>query len=299
MRVRPEKLKRTIYIALITILAIWSILAANGDVRDKIVSKIKRTYGHAVNGKSDYRRKNIRTDFRADVSGREETERPARAISILTFGQSNSANWIMEAPVKNENRNLINYYDGKYYVLNDPLLGATGENRSIWSYLAEKLYEKYDTPIVVLSYGVGGSALWQWLPENDETHYLENMLSDALTYPDEIKYVVFHQGETDALLKTSFKEYSYNLSKTFEYVQTRLPGVQTFLLFGASKCSQTPDGYAPVVNAQKFVGEKRNDTIFVYNTDLLGDEYRWKDGCHFSGKGAEAIADITVDYIKP
>ena len=74
-----------------------------------------------------------------DVSNKSEVSCPVEddAYIIIGFGQSNSANY---AGHRFEiNKDIVNFYNGKCYVANDPLLGATGRSGSVWIPLSEQL----------------------------------------------------------------------------------------------------------------------------------------------------------------
>src|SRR2546425_3481295 len=59
---------------------------------------------------------------------------PARRIMVaLVFGQSNSSNSGQTRRTARER--VYNYYQGKLYLAQDPLLGADGDGGSVWTRL--------------------------------------------------------------------------------------------------------------------------------------------------------------------
>ena len=67
----------------------------------------------------------------------------------LAFGQSHVANF-GETP-KTATQDVYNYYDGKFYRAQDPLLGTDGASESVWTKLGDKLIERnlYDAVVFI------------------------------------------------------------------------------------------------------------------------------------------------------
>ena len=63
------------------------------------------------------------------------------AFVIIGFGQSNSANHAGHK-FKAKNKKILNFFEGNCYEAQDPLLGATGQQGSLWIPLAEKIKTK-------------------------------------------------------------------------------------------------------------------------------------------------------------
>ena len=66
-------------------------------------------------------------EFRTQVSA--DLVKTNRVMVALTFGQANSAN-LGESP-KTAQGEVFNFYDGKIYRAEDPLIGTTGDGGSV------------------------------------------------------------------------------------------------------------------------------------------------------------------------
>ncbi len=87
--------------------------------------------------------------------------RGGRVMVALAFGQSNSGNhgetrYRPEQPV-------YNFFRGRCYRAEDPLLGATGDRGSVWTRLGDLLIRQglYDR-VVIIPIGVGTTTIDQW-----------------------------------------------------------------------------------------------------------------------------------------
>jgi hypothetical protein len=89
-----------------------------------------------------------------------------RVMVALVFGQSGAAN-AGETP-RIATRDVYNFYKGKLYRAQDPLLGATGNGGSVWTRLGDKLIERqfYDA-VVFVPIAVAGSTISRWRPGGD------------------------------------------------------------------------------------------------------------------------------------
>ena len=75
--------------------------------------------------------------------GKHEMPRPVvtpRTMVAFVFGQSNSANHGDEK-FRTASPAAANFWNGKYFAAEDPLLGATGRGGSPWTLMANKLIE--------------------------------------------------------------------------------------------------------------------------------------------------------------
>ena len=63
----------------------------------------------------------------------------------------------------------------------------------------------------------------------------------------------------------------------------------------ASRCWER-SGDPGIQNAQRALVQLKQGILAGPNTDILGLEYRY-DGCHFSGRGLDAVADLWLDAL--
>lgn len=84
----------------------------------------------------------------------------------LLFGQSNAANEGESRKVANEL--VLNEFNGRFFRVEDPLLGSTGQGGSIWTRLGDEIIERklYDE-VVFIPMAVSASAIARWRPGGD------------------------------------------------------------------------------------------------------------------------------------
>lgn len=112
------------------------------------------------------------------INGKAEVACPIQNKStavILVMGQSLAANSSSEKFITKYPQSVINYFSGRCYVANSPLLGATGENGEFITPLADLLIasKKYKT-VVIISSAMGGSAIHLWQEKGDLNTMVSN-----------------------------------------------------------------------------------------------------------------------------
>lgn len=90
------------------------------------------------------------------------TENPRNA-TLLTSGQSNSANFGETRYTATKNVLNLNIHDEKCYASVDPLFGADGDGGSVWGRPGDLLVASgaFDRALLI-PFGVGGTALLEW-----------------------------------------------------------------------------------------------------------------------------------------
>lgn len=218
-----------------------------------------------------------------NVSERSEVDCPKKdnAYVIIGFGQSNSAN--SAGHRFKTNKNILNFFNGKCYIANDPMLGATGTRGSIWIPLSEELKIE-DRVIVLATFGIGGSKVSDWL---DKTRlypfYTENIASLKRLYENP-QAVVWIQGESD--VSTPNEVFNIQLKQWFKILRSDFKQSNIFVT-GTSYCSNRS-------NENVLLSQRKNakeiGAIYVGSTDdLFEQDYRYDD-CHFSEKGIRELA---------
>ena len=224
----------------------------------------------------------------SDLSNKTQINcpQPKDAYVIVGFGQSNSAN---SAGHRFESKkDIVNFYNGKCYVASDPLLGATGRSGSVWIPFSERLNLK-DKTIVLSTFGVGGTKVSDWL--NDDylmPFYKENIDSLSKVY-DKPNAVVWIQGESD--VSTPNELYSEQLKDWFEILKTDFSHSNIYVT-GTSYCGNKSNESVLVEQRKQ---AENIDAVYVGSTDkLIQQSYRYDD-CHFSEKGAKALASLIAE----
>jgi hypothetical protein len=209
---------------------------------------------------------------------------------ILAIGQSNSANSSLSKISPKFGQTIYNYFAGKCYIALSPLLGATGEGGGFITPLADHLIESraYKSVVIVAS-GIGATPISRWQRHGDLNEMLLETISQLIKNYNPT-HIVWHQGESDFINKTSAKVYFSSfesLKKSLNDIEVRAP----FLIAIATQCNQ-PDWTLsnPTSDGQKSL--LKMDNVFLgANTDvLLSESDRATDRCHFSESGLNKTA---------
>jgi hypothetical protein len=126
---------------------------------------------------------------------------------IVTFGQSNAANF-GETPFEPRGNVFnFNYADGKCYFAKDPLLGADGKKGSVWTRVGDKLVSRhvYDT-VLLAPIGVNWSSVSEWAPSGRLHGRIHKVLKGLQKKGLTITHLLWHQGERDAARGMSKEE---------------------------------------------------------------------------------------------
>jgi hypothetical protein len=219
---------------------------------------------------------------------------PKRVMVAIAFGQSNSAN--LGDVLHTGAPGVYNFYDGKLYKAQDPLIGADGKGGSVWTLLGNKLVaaKRYDA-VVLVSLGVGTTEVERWLPDGDLLPNVQKAIRQLKSCGLTPTHLFWHQGETDGRLRTSTKLY---ISEFLEMLSAiRKMGVTApIYVCRASRCAKQPP-ITSVRQAQLELVHEAQGIRAGPDTDALGLEYR-HDGCHLSDKGQEKFADLWMEKLK-
>ena len=149
------------------------------------------------------------TDFYEDTTGRHRVDCPSEnALVFLSIGQAGSANYISSFGERDERRSAYQFFNGECYLIEDPMLGATGVQGSLWSTLAQDISASTGRDVVFITSGAGGSSLTDWI--RDDSVYFERTkqqidLAKELGY--RVKLAFWYNGAREAELGTTENEY--------------------------------------------------------------------------------------------
>ena len=221
----------------------------------------------------------------ADPAGRKEVACPAQTADtmvMVTLGQSNAANYLGHRH-RAANERVINFWKGRCYVAQDPLLGATGDARSQWVVLANKLIALHDFIVIVaMGNGIRTTSVTDW-NGSLSGRYLSTLIDLKSSYT--ATHFLWHQGEADSRLTAD--EYASELAKVIAQSRNVFPKSR-FYVSQASICrggisQAVREGQRRVIGKGVFPGPDTD------RLDGLEDRY---DGCHFSMIGQERIAEM-------
>ena len=212
---------------------------------------------------------------------------------LVTFGQSNSANYAEYMVKSEETIGVINWFDGSCYKAQSPLLGASGTKGEWISLLARELIQRgtYDN-VIVVSLGIGGSPVAAW----EEGSLLNDRLKRVLlklkgSY--KITDMLWQQGETDARWGIGSKSYFDSFVSLESSIRSISIDAPIFNSIGSAHCDN--DNYPNrVTNAQLALVRERKGIVLGVNTDeLITTDMRY-DNCHFGESGQRTAASAAA-----
>lgn len=312
-RVKFSAVKRSIYLltsVFFLLICIFLVLLGmrSGSRHDRdfqLVSKIRGRFSSAAKPKIDLIAKKrsvplaLRTDeVMTDVSGKHVLPKPVvdkKTVVAFVFGQSNAAN---NNPVRNlilDNR-VSNYWNGKFYLASDPLLGSTGGGGSVWPLVAYKLMSTgFAEKVILLSSGIGGTSVVDWSNGGELHQTLIKRLDEAVLEGLSVNYFLWHQGEADhpSAGGVDLVAYEASMRQIIALTKTYFPASKFFVSI-ATRCGDLGPS-KELENTQRRL-TKLNGVFLGPNTDNIGDEGRF-DGCHLSGVGIDKHSDWWVDAV--
>ncbi|WP_262695261.1 sialate O-acetylesterase [Kordiimonas aquimaris] len=263
-----------------------------------IVQSAKRKLEIATVGRLEFLSIAARNDILKFDSKRKEVACPASTDGtgvIVSLGQSNAANSASYLYSPDEVPNVINWYDGRCYRAQSPLLGATGSKGEWISRTAQFLVENgtYDN-VIVLSLGVGSSPIAAWTSGSKlNDRLLQNLKNIGNLY--NVTDLIWHQGETDLLWGVGQSQY-YNSFLNLKH-SIRSAGIDAPIFMSiASYCN---GGVYPnsITMAQMELVEKIDGIELGVNTDLMITPQMRHDNCHFNLTGQDAAASELASLI--
>ena len=236
---------------------------------------------------------------RARQGGRVLAEQVVDKVGVgevfITAGQSNSANF--GQPPQETKDDRVVYFNGKgYQHAKDPIPGGCGGGGSPWALLGDRIAASQQVPVCFRSTSLTWTEVKNWLPP--DTDLYKNLAACAKVLgKGGVRAVLWHQGESDTLVKTSAGTYCERvqmmvaaLNKDAGYV---IPWVVAEASFHPG--SKAPE-QAEVAKGQRLLWQKKICFQGPLTDDLLGAEFR-HDGVHFNQKGLEQHAARWFDAL--
>ena len=205
-------------------------------------------------------------------------------LVVVPLGQSNAGSSAQGLTYALPN--VINYFGGRCFRAEDPLLGTDGAGASPWIAFANTLAQKHDY-VVLAPFTVGGSSIAQW---NGEIGNALGMALASLGSKYRVTHVLWQQGETDIAMGAT--EYADRLRKVIALTRAAVP-YAAFYVALSSRCGRSPRENG-VRAGQMAVIEPRAGILRGPDTDVIDERY---DRCHFSDAGRLQAAALWVRAI--
>jgi len=225
------------------------------------------------------------------------TSRPARAQRVmvaLVFGQSNAGNW-GESP-RTAGPRVFSFFRGRYARAKDPLPGANGNGGSVWTRLGDKLIDTklYDR-VVFVPAAIGATQISEWAPGGILHKDLLRNIDEATEAGYTFTHLLWHQGESDAVLGTSTQEYEERFRSMLASIRQQGVDAPAFVAV-TTRCS----AFIPnpeIRQAQQDLVNPAQGIFAGPDTDMLDETFRF-DSCHFSNEGLDMHANLWLKVIR-
>lgn len=235
-----------------------------------------------------------------DYPGKVEIDCPQQSRKtavLLVFGQSNSANAGGQNFQAVDDR-VVNFFAGKCYRAGSPLLGAALAQGESWTLLGNKLIaEGRFSRVILVPAGIGGTAVSEWASGGRLNPMLADVLDEARqTY--KITHVLWHQGESDFVLRTDARDYASRFLSV--YATLRKHGVEApvyVCLASRAVLDARPWSEDNSVRLGQKSSVDGKDIFLGPDTDLLVGESDRYDSLHFSGSGQEKFAAAWLEIL--
>jgi hypothetical protein len=217
---------------------------------------------------------------------------------ILTFGQSNAANWGEERYAARGAVHVFNMFDMRFYRAIDPLPGASVDTGcvyggSVWGRLGDRLIDAgFAHSVLFVPIAFGASYVEDWAPGGQCYPRLMLALHRLKRAGITVDLLCWHQGEANANHTTmTADEYRDCFRAMLRGVRESGVDAQVYVAL-ATLCEN--DSHPFQNSAEIRLGQKKlvsvGDRVMPGpDLDQIGITHR-RDGCHFSASGQELAA---------
>lgn len=241
---------------------------------------------------TDAKLKNRITDIKKRGLTSIPTEMIKKPLVFVTYGQSNSVNSGQVGYEPSED--VYMFLDGKSYIYQDPALGGTGSNGSVWGRVGDQLIQNDVTSSVVfVTTGWGGASI-QELTYNHQYEFFEKQLKSVIDEFGKIDGILFHQGETNHQQNLGSSEYESDFLTLLSNIR-KLTDTPVYLS-QVSLCHNKPDEL--LLEIQDKLIKEHKGILRGPNSDLLFDpKFRLPDYCHFSNAGFDELSRMWFESV--
>lgn len=220
-------------------------------------------------------------------------------LVILVLGQSNAGNHgAEEQPPPPTSSTWVLISNGRECArVGDPLPGATGRHRSLWTQVAEKMHAiGYTREIVFMPLAVESTSIADWTHTTSPLRAaLQHLLADSVSARMRPDLIVWQQGEADARLGTPQDEYARGLEALLSII--RSSGIEApFVAALSSRCGTAGPSDA-IRSAIANVASSHSNVVVGPDTDAIGGKMR-NDECHFTARGLAVAAALWASALR-
>lgn len=216
---------------------------------------------------------------------------------VLAIGQSNIANQAENRITSHYRGEVVNFFEGKCYRAESPLLGATAEEGEFLTLLGDRLVDDgaYRNVVIITS-AVGASEIARWRKGGVLTGLMLHVLTGLLP-GYRVTQVLWVQGEADYAIGTPPQAYADDFHSLLDTLSEGGVTAPVFLAV-ATRCVRAWKADNPIAAAQRALVDNRRVFLGADTDALVGDAERRPDGCHFGGRGQVKAADAFVAAIE-
>lgn len=220
--------------------------------------------------------------------------RTQRVMVALVFGQSNAANW--GESLRTAGPRVFTFFRGSFARAKDPLPGANGTGGTVWTRLGDKLIASglYDR-VVFVPAAIGATQISEWAPGGLLHKDLLRNVREATEAGYTFTHLLWHQGESDAVLGTSTQDYEDRFRAMLAAIRQLGVDAPAFVAV-TTRCS----AFIPNPEIRKAQQALVDPALGIFggpDTDVLDESFRY-DGCHFSDAGLDMHANLWLKVIR-
>jgi hypothetical protein len=226
---------------------------------------------------------------------------PKTALVIAALGQSNAGNHVGTRVAADPKLPAFAFFRDRCAPIADPLPGATGNDGSLWTALAQRLAREHGQPVVIIAGAAAGSSVRDWDLDNVgiRSRALRSLAGARRAgLPPHV--IVWIQGEADGETRLPQQTYARHLEAVVGRINAELAEAPAaspaWIITQTSRCRGEHTRSEDVRAAQRAVAAKIPNGHLGPDTDALDETFR-TDGCHFNDRGRSAIANALVDQL--
>jgi len=228
-----------------------------------------------------------------DVLARSAIGKVGVGEVFITAGQSNSANYGKPRQVARDGR--VVYFNGTGFVpARDPIPGGCGGGGSVWPLLGDRIVKSQQVPVCFRSASLTWTEVKNWLPgvKCRKFFLYDNLVKCAGAFgKNGVRAVLWHQGESDSLARTSAETYCNRLKTVIESLNKDAGyKIPWFVAKASFHPGSKPPQETEVARGQELLWQRGIALGGPVTDDLLGKTYR-SDGVHFNQLGLRTHAE--------